>query len=249
MAGTCSASPATRPPIRGTVLRTYLGRGVAAGLLAGLLSGLFAYFFGEPHVDRALTLEEAGAFNRVVDRPAQRLGLVVAVTLYGASVGALFGLAFAFLRDRMAAPDDWTRSVRLAAALFAGLFFLPFLKYPADPPGTGDPSTIGFRTVAYLVTVAVCVVAVFVAWNVGRVLREQGVGTAARQALISAGLVVALAGFFFALPPATDPGNFPGDVLWDFRISALATQALLWALLGGVFGLLCDRTNRGKAAL
>src|SRR5918999_819485 len=175
------------------MLRTYLGRGVAAGLLAGLAAGVFAYLFGEPQVDRALALESGNAFNQVVDRPTQRLG----------SVGAVFGLAFAFLRDRMTAPDDWTRSLRLAAALFAGLFFLPFLKYPADPPGTGDPSDIGVRTVVYLVTVAVCVAAVFVAWSVALTLREGGTGTAARQALVGAGLVVVLAAFFFDMPPAT----------------------------------------------
>ena len=231
------------------MLRTYLGRGVAAGLLAGLAAGLFAYFFGEPHVDRALALEAGGTFNEVVDRPTQRLGLVVAVALYGASVGAIFGISFTFLRDRMAAPDDWTRSLRLAAALFAGLFFLPFLKYPADPPGTGDPSNIGYRTTVYLVTVAVCVAAVFVAWSVGRTLREGGTGTTARQALVGTGFVAVLAAFFFLMPPATDPGNFPGDVLWDFRISALGTQAVLWALLGAGFGILCERMNRRKAPL
>lgn len=231
------------------MLRAYLVRGVAAGLLAGLASGLFAYFFGEPHVDRALALESGGAFNDVVSRPVQRLGLVVAVVLYGMSVGAIFGLVFASLRDRMAAPDDWSRSLRLSAALFAGLFFLPFLKYPADPPGTGDPSNVGVRTVVYLVTVAVCVSAVFVAWNVGRALREQGAGPAARQVLVGAGLVVVLAGFFLAMPPATNPGDFPGDVLWDFRVSTLGTQALLWATLGAVFGLLCERANGKKAAL
>lgn len=229
------------------MLRTYLGRGVAAGLVAGLAAGAFAYFFGEPHVDRALALEASGgAFNQVVDRPTQRLGLIVAVALYGASVGAIFGLAFAFLRGRMAAADDWTRSLRLSAALFAGLFFLPFLKYPADPPGTGDPSNIGFRTIAYLVTVAVCVAAVFVAWSVGRTLREGGTGTTARQALVGAGFVAVLAAFFIAMPPATNPQDFPGDVLWDFRVSALGTQAVLWAVLGAGFGLLCERTNRRR---
>ena len=230
------------------MLRTYLGRGVAAGLLAGLAAGLFAYFFGEPHVDRALALEAGGTFNQVVDRPTQRFGLVVAVVLYGASVGVMFGVAFAFLRDRMAATDDWTRSLRLSAALFAGLFFLPFLKYPADPPGTGDPSNIGVRTVVYLVTVAVCVAAVFVAWSVGRTLREQGIGTAARQALVGMGFVAVLAAFFLAMPPATSVGEFPGDVLWDFRISALGTQAVLWAMLGAAFGLMCERTNGKKKA-
>ena len=231
------------------MLRTYLGRGVAAGLLAGLISGLFAYFFGEPHVDRALALEEGGAFNEVVSRPVQRLGLVVAVALYGTAVGAIFGLVFASLRDRMAAHDDWSRSLRLAAALFAGLFFLPFLKYPADPPGTGDPSNIGTRTVIYLVTVAVCVSAVFVAWSVGRTLREQGTGTLARQVIVGAGFVTVLAGFFLAMPPATNPNDFPGDVLWDFRVSTLGTQALLWATLGAVFGVLCERTNGKRAPL
>lgn len=230
------------------MLRTYLVRGLAAGLLAGLVAGLFAYLFGEPHVDRALALER-GAFNEVVGRPVQRLGLIVAVVLYGASVGAIFGLVFASLRDRMAALDDWSRSLRLAAALFAGLFFLPFLKYPADPPGTGDPSNIGVRTVVYLVTVAVCVSTVFVAWNVGRALREQGTGPVARQVLVGAGFVLVLAGFFLTMPPATNPGDFPGDVLWDFRVSALGTQALLWATLGAVFGLLCERANGKKAPL
>ncbi len=230
------------------MLGTYLGRGVAAGLLAGLAAGVFAYFFGEPHVDRALALESGNAFNQVVDRPTQRLGLVVAVALYGASVGAVFGLTFASLRERMAAPDDWSRSLRLSAALFAGLFFLPFLKYPADPPGTGDPSDIGFRTVVYLVTVAVCAGAVFVAWNVARTLREGGTGTPARQALVGAGLVAVLAAFFFAMPPATSPAGFPGDVLWDFRMSAVGTQAVLWAGIGAVFGALCERTNRKGTA-
>ena len=221
---------------------------MAAGLLAGLAAGLFAYLFGEPTVERALALEEAGRFNAVVGRPTQKLGLVVAVTLYGAAVGAVFGAFFSLLRDRMAARDDWTRSLRLAAALFAGLFFLPFLKYPADPPGTGDPSNIGFRTVACLLTVADCAAAVFVAWNVARALRADGMGAVARQSLVGLGFVVVLAAFFFAMPPATDPGRFPGDVLWDFRVSTVGTQALLWASLGAVFGMLCERAGRKEGA-
>ena len=83
----------------------------------------------------------------------------------------------------------------------------------------------------------------------GRTLREQGTGTTTRQALVGAGFVAVLAAFFLLMPPATDPGDFPGDVLWDFRISALGTQAVLWTLLGAGFGLLCERTNRRKAPL
>jgi hypothetical protein len=60
-------------------------------------------------------------------------------------------------------------------------------------------------------------------------------------------MVVVLAAFFATMPPATSPGDFPGDVLWDFRVSAVGTQAVLWAGLGVVFGALCERTDRKGA--
>jgi predicted cobalt transporter CbtA len=216
--------------------------------VAGLFAGLFAYFCGEPHIDRALLLEEGGAFNEVVSRPVQKLGLVVAAILYGASVGGVFGLVFAFLRDRMATEDDWGRSLRLAIALFAGVFFLPFLKYPADPPGTGDPATIGERTAVYLTTVALCLLAVFAAWYADRRLRARGTSAPVRRASVGVGFAAVIAALFLALPPASEPGSFPGDVLWDFRVAALGTQAVLWAVLGAVFGALCERARRGGAA-
>lgn len=65
----------------------------------------------------------------------------------------MFGIAFAFFRERLSAKSDWSRSLSLAAALFAGAALLPFLKYPANPPGIGEPSTIGSRTSSYLAMV------------------------------------------------------------------------------------------------
>lgn len=35
-------------------------------------------------------------------------------------------------------------------------------------------------------------------------------------------------------------------LLWSFRLSSLGTQLVLWAGLGVLFGLLCDRANRGE---
>lgn len=228
-----------------------LGRGLAVGLAAGLLAGLFALVFGEPQVERALAFE-GGGFNEVVSRPVQRFGLVVAVALYGASVGAIFGGVFACLRDRTQGHatngDDWGRSLKLAAALFAGLFFLPFLKYPADPPGVGDPATVGGRTAVYLATVGLCSGVVFVAWRADAMLRERRMGAAPRQALVGGGFVAAVAALFLALPPAAEPGGLPGGVLWDFRLATLATQAVLWATLGAAFGALSERAVR-KGAL
>ncbi len=228
---------------------SYLLRGVLAGLFAGVLAGVFAYFFGEPAIDRALMLEQdTGAFNEVVSRPVQKSGLVVATALYGAAIGLIFAFVFSWFRERMGAGRDWGRSLRLSGALFAGFFLLPFLKYPSDPPGTGDPANLGYRTTAYLLAVVLCLLALLIAWNVSRFLRSRNVSVPIRQAAVGAGLVLSLVGLFLLLPPATDVGEFPGGVLWDFRLATLATQAILWGGLGIIFGLLCevnDKKDRG----
>jgi predicted cobalt transporter CbtA len=57
----------------------------------------------------------------------------------------------------------------------------------------------------------------------------------------------AIVGLLLAvLPPATDPGNFPAGLLWDYRLSSLGTLLTLWAVLGTSLGALCERTNRNE---
>ncbi len=194
-------------------------------MVAGLLAGLFAFVTGEPSVDQAITIEEAAAATEeaaagdpgheeeeeLVTRPMQRVGLFFATGLSGAFVGGLFGMAFAYFRGRLDHGSDWGRSVSLAAAIFAGAVLIPFLKYPANPPTVGDPETIGVRTAAYLVMVALSLLVVLGAWYAARTLREQGVDAPARQLAVGLGVTVAVVVLFLALPAAADPGNSPPD--------------------------------------
>lgn len=229
------------------MIAPYLRRGLAAGLLAGLLAGFFALFVGEPSVDQAVRLEEAagGAHEEeAFGRSSQKVGLFFATGLSGSFVGGLFGLAFAYFRGRLASDNDWNRSLSLAAAVFAGAVLIPFLKYPANPPAVGDPATIGARTAAYLAMVALSLFAILAAWYASRLLRRRGVSPPVRQAAVGAGLVAAVAGLFVGLPAAADPGGFPAGLLWNFRLSSLGTQVVLWTGLGVVFGALCERANR-----
>ena len=79
-------------------------RGMLAGVVAGLLAFGFARVFGEPPVDRAIAFEEQmdkmkGEMPEpeLVSRATQAgLGLFVGVVVYGAAVGGLFSLVFAY---------------------------------------------------------------------------------------------------------------------------------------------------------
>ena len=139
-------------------------RGLSAGLLAGLAAGLFAFAFGEPLIDHAIAVEAAGepashSGEDLVSRDGQRIGLFLATGLYGLALGGLFALIFAVARGRVRARNDIWLCAGLAAALFVAVVLVPFLKYPAAPPGVGDPATITERTLLYLTLVATSLLA------------------------------------------------------------------------------------------
>ena len=247
MGATFSPFPATR---RLNLISTFLRRGMAAGLIAGLLAGLFAFFVGEPLLDRAVSLEPAGhshAEKEVFSRTTQKAGLFVVTGFAGMFSGGLFGIAFAVFRDHLSSRSDWGRSLSLAGAVFVGAVLLPFLKYPANPPAVGDASDIGTRTIAYFAMVGLSMLAVLAAWITARTLRKQGVESPIRHLTVGLGLAAVFVVLFVELPAGSDPGDFPAGLLWSFRLSSLGTQVVLWTGLGVAFGLLCERANR-KAA-
>lgn len=226
-----------------------LVRGLAAGLIAGVLAGLFGLAFGEPALERAMAGPGAhgehshvgdshGEEEEVFGRGAQKAGLVVGTALYGASAGGVFGVVSAFLRGR-SGLGGWARSLALASAIFVGAVLVPFLKYPPNPPG--GASTAG-QTPAYLALVALSLLAVFFAWRVSRRLAD----ASAPVRHLSAGgfLLVSFAALYALLPASIGAGGVEAGVLWQFRLSSIGTQAVMWAALGGMFGLLSERAER-----
>jgi len=233
------------------MVAVYLRRGLAAGLMAGLLAGLFGCFVGEPALDRAIALEEASAGGHpgghheeeVFSRSTQKAGLFFATGLSGATAGGIFGLAFAFFRERLASRRNLVRSVSLAGAVFCGVVLIPALKYPANPPSVGDPETIGARTIAYFALIGLSLLAILAAWQLSRTLRERGMSAPARRLSVGIGLAVMVVAVFLALPAVPPAEDFPAGLLWSFRLAALGTQAVLWAGIGVLFGLLSERAN------
>jgi Probable cobalt transporter subunit (CbtA) len=213
-------------------------RGLVAGAVAGLIAGLFAFVVGEPHIQAAIDLEHQHG-DALVSRPLQRVGLLLASTLYGIAVGGLFAIAFAVIRGRIAG-DDRRLAARLAAALFAAVVLVPALKYPANPPAVGDPETIGRRTILYLTLLVGSLLALVAAARVAAVVDASRPW---RRPLAGIATFVVVAGGLAVALPGVDevPADFPPSLLWEFRLSSLGTQAVLWATLGAAFGLAGSR--------
>ena len=240
---------------------TLVRRGLAAGLVAGLLAGAFAFVFGEPRVQDAIEIEDAASAHAsvspppvghislghisdgIVDRDEQRGGLFLATALYGIAIGGLFAVGFALLRGRGADRTDWQLSTRLAAALFVAVALVPFIKYPANPPAVGDPETIGARTEYYLILLAGSLLALLAAARVVWAIRDNAQPWV--RPLLGAGTFIALAGgLALALPGVQEiPHDFPAPLIWEFRLSSLGTQAVLWAALGVGFGIASHRAS------
>jgi len=224
----------------------YLKRGALAGLLGGALAGAFGYLLAEPVMDRAVALEAARAKasgEHVVElysRHTQHLGFLGATAAVGLALGVLLGVLHGALHRADPDRDPWRRALQLGGCAFFGVYLVPFLRYPANPPGVGDPGTIDARTHAYVIAVVIGIVgAVTVALAAGG-LAERGWRASHRQ-LAVLGLAVLTLAITFVLPADTDEIGVGPALLWQFRLLALATSALLWGGMTVAFGLLGER--------
>ena len=121
---------------------------------------------------------------------------------------------------------------------------IPHLRYPANPPGVGDPETISVRTSSYLLTYALGIVVVCGGYAALRALQRRGWSEPSRQVLVVASALIVV-GVAYALLPDTDAAvDAPASIVWDFRIRALGGLTLFFAALGATFGSLTLRTER-----
>ena len=241
------ASPATKPTL---TARTLLLRGMLVGLVAGLLVFAFARWIGEPQVERAIAFESSldqakdqangeAPEPEMVSRKVQRgIGLLTGVVVYGAAIGGIFGLVFAFAVGRIGDVAPRTLSALLAGIAFVTIVLVPSLKYPANPPAVGNPETIGVRTAAFFLLIAFSIAAMVLVIQVGRRL---GLRYGSWNGfLLGAGLYVVIMSVVSHFLPVIDevPAGFPATLLWRFRVATLELQAVLWATVGLLFGWL-----------
>jgi uncharacterized membrane protein YagU involved in acid resistance len=247
--------------------RALLVRGLAAGLLAGVVAFLVAHQVGEPQVQTAISLEEAAAHQDagsasvapshahgsdekpVVSRATQRTwGLLTASLAAGVALGGLVALGSALAAGRVARLGAAASCALVTLAGFVSVGLVPFLKYPANPPGVGHADTIGARTEYYFGFLLVSVVSA-VAATVIAARAWHRIGSWGAVVLGAGSYVAAVAVTATLMPTVNEVGDFPAATLWAFRSSSLLTVAALWATIGIVLSGLVDRLERRETAI
>lgn len=233
---------------------------VIAGVIAGLVMGIFHYLVTEPYIDQAINLEEKAKMApgqtsvyepELVSRSLQKPMVIVGGALYGLLVGTIFAGVFAIAGRRL--PGRWpdVSAGALAGLLWWSVGLLPFLKYPANPPGVGDPATIYSRQASLLGFIVLSALAPAAAaavwWLLGR--RPRGSRLQRWRPGIAMGFYAVSVILLFSLMPANpDPVTAPASLVWDFRIRSMGGEALFWATLGGVFPQVLRRLSGGAGS-
>lgn len=144
-----------------------IGRGALAGLIAGILGYVFARIFAEPVIQQAIDYESGrgevlAALNTAAGRAIEPdgpelfsrsiqsgVGAATGIIAFSVAMGALVAVAYLVLHGRFR-----VRPTVLAWAIagfgFLGVYLLPFVKYPANPPAIGHDFTIETRGALYL---------------------------------------------------------------------------------------------------
>jgi Probable cobalt transporter subunit (CbtA) len=269
-----------------------IGRGVIAGAFAGLLAFVFARIFAEPVINTAIRYESArdaaqDALNKAVGLPATaagpdifsrtiqaNIGIGVGMIVFGAAMGALFAVVYTVCLGRVGNLRPRVLAMLLAGGGFLGVYFVPFIKYPANPPSIGHAETIRERGALYLGMVIASIVFLVLAVLLGKALQERFGNWNA--SLLAGGAFIVVMGLVMAslpqlghlafneaqygvhstetpLPLTNGKGvivfpGFPADTLVAFRLYSVAAQVLLWSVIGLTFGPMAERVlNPGPA--
>jgi len=215
-----------------------------SGALAGTVHGIVNLGIVEPHLDEAIGIENQNLFasGEEEDTPQfwaeydayrdwQKSGQVLAGTILGTSIGALFGIVYAFARHVLPGSNDLKKTLLLAGVMWFTLYLIPFLKYPANPPTVGDGETVVLRAILYLSFIAISGLGVVAFYKLSKKLNGN------KKYLALAGYAGLMVITFVAMPDNPDEITAPMNLVNEFRFVSVIGVSSFWATVGIVLGL------------
>lgn len=232
---------------------TFIAITLLAGAIAGTILGAINQVAVEPYIEHAVELEmqnttQSGQVINPAEFAAYRFwqkgGEIIAGTILGLSIGALFGIVFAYTRSSISGTNNKKKALIVASIMWFVLFLMPALKYPPNPPAVGNPETIYYRQSLY---VAFLAISGFSALGLAFLYRKMA-SSNTKKAIIPSAYAAIMTGAYLAMPANPDPINVPIDLVIGFRITSAITISMFWALLGVIFGTFWDKLNPDETA-
>lgn len=220
---------------------------LVSGAIAGTILGLINQILVEPYIDQAIAIEaqHTVASGESVDvdelvqyRLWQKGGEIVAGTILGTSISALFGIVYIYSRNSLPGSNNKKKGLILAGIMFFVIFLIPALKYPANPPAVGDPETIEYRESLYI---SMLVISGLTALGVAILYRSLGqTRRESRKIVVPTVYAVIIALAFVVLPANPDEITISSNLVMNFRIVSIITMGIFWGILGILLGSFWD---------
>jgi len=221
---------------------------LVSGFTAGTIHGAVNLAIVEPYLDEAIGIENQGLFEsgEAEDTPQfwdeynsyrdwQKSGQLLAGGILGMSIGALFGIVFAYSRNSLPEGHTVKKTFVLAAIMWLTIFLIPFLKYPANPPTVGDADTVVLRQILYLLFIAISGFSAVGFFVLYKKLQNKKKGFA------FIGYAVFITAVFFIMPPSPDEVTVPMDLVNGFRIMSVVAVSTFWVAEAIILGALWQK--------
>jgi predicted cobalt transporter CbtA len=226
---------------------------LASGAFAGFIHGSSNLILVEPYLDDAINIENQNLFASGEEedtlefwveyegyREWQKGGQLLAGVILGTSIGALFGIVFALSKNSLPGNNDVKKSLVLAGIMWMTIYFIPFLKYPANPPTVGEAETVVLRGILYLSFIAISGFAAVGFYKLSKIFDGR------RKIISLIGYIALISVAFIIMPPNPDEITAPMDLVNGFRIMSVLGVSAYWIAIGFVLGFLWKRFNPNK---
>ncbi len=236
-------------------MRDVLPASLVMGAIAGLLVGGFLNVFNVPVMEWAISLEEAasqGEFAAAglqvevggisVSLGVQRIGLVAGLVVLGVLFGAIFTGLYHLVRRVAPGWNMWAWATIAGLLGFWAVSLFTQIKYPLNPPGIGEESSLLGRQVFQFLFMALSLAAIAAGGWAIRFIHEAGFeGKPRLLGYFGVGLAYAVAALImvYAIPGNPDPIPewMPEALVIMFRTFSTLGHLLLWLLIAlGVAG-------------
>ena len=216
---------------------------LVSGALAGTIHGIVNLAIVEPYLDQAIGIENQNLFasGEEEDTPQfraeynayrdwQKSGQVLAGTILGTSIGALFGIVYALSRNSLKGKNDIQKTFVLAGIIWLTMYLIPFLKYPANPPTVGDGETVVLRAILYLSLITISGFGAVGFYQIYKRLKQN------IKMLAIAGYVTFIGMVLILMPPNPDEITAPMDLVNGFRAMSVVAVSVFWVSVAVILG-------------